>query len=149
MRQSRTVLITIAAVLVLAGIAAIFYFLTSGTPPAASVPAPIELFDASLQTRADKLATLFGELASVPVYLTESADGETDDLVRGVAYTRCVVREPTIVIKEEFYRRANETQLINILKHELTHAFFCRDGVKAGHDARFREKFASVGGVGN
>jgi predicted SprT family Zn-dependent metalloprotease len=67
-----------------------------------------------------------------------------------LAYTTCENQNvPTIFIKKVFYQKNNQIQITNILKHELTHAYFCRQGFQVGHDERWRKKFASIGGYGN
>jgi len=69
---------------------------------------------------------------------------------RGVAYTLCETSEkPVIFVKKSFYENTNRQQLVNILKHELTHAWLCRQNLMSGHDEIFRRKFAEVGGFGN
>ena len=89
-------------------------------------------------------------MPSVPVYLTNEpiikGGSKTEG---GVAYNVGESKNPTIYFKRAFYDKANHKQLVNIIKHELTHAWFCRQGVQAGHDPRFREKFTQVGGFGN
>ena len=103
-----------------------------------------------LQSDADALLPLFDKMPSVPIFITNEAiqKGGTN-IEGGVAYNVCESKNPTIYMKRAFYQTANRKQLMNILKHELTHAYFCRQGVQAGHDARFREKFTQVGGFGN
>ena len=107
--------------------------------------------DKKLQTETDALLPLFDNMPSVPVYLKDEpiAKGGTN-VENGVAYNVCENRtNPTIFVKKSFYQTANRKQLVNILKHELTHAYFCRQGIQAGHDARFSQKFKQVGGFGN
>lgn len=107
--------------------------------------------DKKLQAEADALLSLFDNMPSVKIYLKDEpiVKGGTN-VENGVAYNVCENRNsPTIFVKKIFYRTANRKQLVNILKHELTHAWFCRQGIVAEHDARFREKFKQVGGFGN
>lgn len=54
-----------------------------------------------------------------------------------------------IYMKKVFYEKNNQKQIVNILKHELTHAWQCRRGGMRGHDAEFRKKFTEAGGFGN
>lgn len=107
--------------------------------------------DAKLQAQTDALLPLFGKMPRVSVYLKdEIVNKNGSETERGVAYTACENRnQPTIFIKKIFYQKANQKQLTNILKHELTHAYFCQQGTQAGHDERFRKKFKEVGGFGN
>lgn len=109
------------------------------------------LKDEKLQRETDTLLVFFDRMPSVPVFIRDEpvlkSGSETQ---KGVAYTDCQARKnPTIYVKKDFYERTNRKQLVNILKHELTHAWFCRQGIIAGHDARFRKKFADAGGFGN
>lgn len=107
--------------------------------------------DQSLQKQADSLLILFDKIPSVPVYLTdESIFKEGTNVERGLAYTKCIDSgKPEIFIKDQFYQNKNKKQIINILKHELTHAWQCHRGIMSGHDLEFREKFESIGGFGN
>lgn len=108
--------------------------------------------DENLQAEADALLSLFDRMPKVPVYLIDEpmlksgANTET-----GAAYTHCYPREfPTVFVKKVFYQKANRIQLVNALKHELTHAWLCRQGLmSAGHNELFRRKFTEVGGFGN
>lgn len=121
--------------------------------PANAIPPPSEKLerDARLQNTADTFLLLFDKMPQVPVYVKNEPIIKTgSDTQRGVAYTICESKNsPTIYVKKAFYEKANDKQLKNILKHELTHAWFCRQGIKTGHDARFRKKFTQVGGFGN
>lgn len=113
-------------------------------------PKPKGERDSKLQKDADALLPLFDKMLSVPIYLTnEPIQKGSEGKEGGVAYNVCERDNPTIFMKRAFYEKANRKQLTNILKHELTHAYFCRQGIQAGHDARFREKFTQVGGFGN
>ena len=107
--------------------------------------------DFVLQARADALLSLFDAMPPVPVYVTERPIAPAgDSTARGVAYTECAGHEtPSIVVKKSFYRKTNRRQVDNILKHELTHAWLCRQRLMSGHDERFRRKFEAVGGFGN
>lgn len=124
------------------------------TNQAANIPStPEKKFErvARLQNQADALLSLFDKMPSVPVFIKDEPilKGGTN-VENGVAYNICENRNnPNIFVKKVFYEKANRKQLLNILKHELTHAWFCRQGIQAGHDARFREKFKQVGGFGN
>ncbi|MBS1796874.1 MAG: hypothetical protein JSS81_23815 [Acidobacteria bacterium] len=104
-----------------------------------------------LQSAADALLPLFDGMAKVSVYLVDRPIVPNGTNVeRGVAFTICGPdAEPSIFVKRVFYETTNSKQLVNILKHELTHAYFCRRGIAAGHDRSFREKFSAVGGFGN
>jgi hypothetical protein len=106
--------------------------------------------DERLQAKSDSLLPLFDHMISVPVYLVdEPIIDKGNNTERSVAYTICENKDqPTIFVKKVFYAKWNETVLSNILKHELTHAWFCRQEIRAEHDQRFRKKFASVGGFG-
>jgi hypothetical protein len=106
---------------------------------------------AELQKKADSLLNLFDNMASVPLFTKDEPILKTGtNTERGLAYTICENKnQPTVFIKKVFYEKANQKQLINILKHELTHAYFCRQGVQVDHDPRWRKKFESVGGFGN
>ena len=104
-----------------------------------------------LQTESDALLPLFDSMPPVAVYLTAQPILKSGSSVEtGVAYTRCDSSEqPVIYIKKDFYEKTNRKQLVNILKHELTHAWLCRQNLMSGHDELFRRKFTAVGGFGN
>jgi len=108
-------------------------------------------YDDRLQAETDSLLTLFDQMPSVPVYIKDVPILKMGtNIERGVAYTNCEGHEnPIIFVKKSFYKKANQKQLSNILKHELTHAWLCRQSLMSGHDARFREKLSQVGGFGN
>jgi hypothetical protein len=106
----------------------------------------------NLQSATDALLPLFDNMPRVPVYLKDEPMLKTGTNVeRGAAYTHCFRNEsPAIFMKKVFYQKANRLQLVNALKHELTHAWLCRQQLMSvGHGAAFREKFTQVGGVGN
>lgn len=107
--------------------------------------------NAKLQSQTDSLLYLFDKIPSVPIYLKdEPIIKNGTNVEHGVAYTSCgKEKSPIIYIKKIFYETANQKQLVNILKHELTHAWQCKKGIMSGHDAEFRRKFAEVGGFGN
>ena len=107
--------------------------------------------DDNLQAEADALLFLFDKMPPVPVYLKDEPMLKTGaNTERGAAYTHCYSnRLPTIFVKKIFYQKANRKQLVNLLKHELTHAWLCRRQLMSGHDDNFRKKFKQVGGVGN
>lgn len=108
--------------------------------------------DENLQAEADALLSLFDQMPRVPVYLKDEPILKSGTNVeRGAAYTHCYPREfPIVFVKKTFYQKANRIQLVNALKHELTHAWLCRQGqMSIGHGALFREKFSEVGGFGN
>jgi hypothetical protein len=107
--------------------------------------------DQKLQNETDALLNLFDKMPSVPVYLKDEPILKSGtNTEHGVAYTDCKNnRIPTIYIKRIFFANANNKQLTNILKHELTHAWLCRQGLMNGHDERFKKKFKEVGGFGN
>jgi len=118
---------------------------------AAPLATPTPERDDNLQRQADALLTLFDKMPPVPVFVSDSPieKGGTNT-ERGVAYTNCVdFKTPTITVKKSFYLKTNQKQITNILKHELTHAWQCRQGRMWGHDADFRKKFTEVGGFGN
>jgi len=107
--------------------------------------------DQKLQSETDALLPLFDNMPSVPVYLKDEPVLKAGTNVdTGLAYTHCFGQErPAIFFKKVFYQKNNRKQIVNALKHELTHAWLCRQGVMSGHDARFYKKFRQVGGIGN
>lgn len=107
--------------------------------------------NAKLQADTDAILPLFDKMPPVPVYLKDEViNREGTNTERGVAYTTCENNnQPTIYMKKVFYEKANRKQLVNILKHELTHAWQCRQQYTWGHDEKFRKKFKQVGGFGN
>lgn len=107
--------------------------------------------DTKLQAESDALLPLFDRMPPVPVFLRDEPVIKTGtNTERGYAYTHCFGQKfPTIFVKKTFYQKNNRKQLINVLKHELTHAWLCRQQMMSGHDARFYKKFAQVGGIGN
>lgn len=107
--------------------------------------------DEKLQAESDALLPLFDNMPSVPVYVNDDPILKSGtNTEKGVAYTNCDDHQyPSIFFKKNFYQKTNRKQLINILKHELTHAWLCRQRLMFGHDARFRQKFSQVGGFGN
>lgn len=107
--------------------------------------------DAKLQAEADALLPLFDDMPPVPFYPSgEPVLKAGTNAEKAVAYTRCENHKfPSVFVKKIFYQKANRKQLVNILKHELTHAWLCRQEIPWGHDARFRRKFQQVGGFGN
>lgn len=113
-----------------------------------SVPPKLAQKDEKLQREIDALLPLFG-MPSVPVFIKDEPITAGAFVQDGVAYNMCDDRKPTIIVKKAFYEKANQKQLVNILKHELVHAWFCRLDIQAGHDERFRKKFKEVGGFGN
>ncbi len=133
--------------------AVLFGFMPSKPGLPEQSPISTALFERhdNLQTEADALLPLFDNMPPVPVYLKdEPVIKSGSNTERGVAYTNCESNEhPTIFVKKTFYQNANSKQLTNILKHELTHAWLCRQRQMSGHDEQFREKFREVGGFGN
>jgi hypothetical protein len=107
--------------------------------------------DAKLQAETDALLPLFDKMPPVPVYLKDEPILKSGaNTERGLAYTDCYGQaRPAIFVKKIFYQKNNRKQLVNALKHELTHAWLCRQGIMSGHDERFRRKFKEVGGIGN
>jgi hypothetical protein len=105
----------------------------------------------NLQAETDALLPLFDEMPPVPVFLRDEPVLKSGTSIEsGVAYTNCENHDnPTIFIKKIFYEKTNRKQLVNILKHELTHAWLCRQNLMSGHDERFQRKFTAVGGFGN
>jgi len=107
--------------------------------------------NSKLQSQADSLLFHFDRMLPVPVYLIDEPilKGGTN-VENGVAYTDCGKNKtPEIFIKKVFYDKGNQKQIINILKHELTHAWQCRRGGMRGHDTEFRKKFTEAAGFGN
>jgi hypothetical protein len=107
--------------------------------------------DVVLQKQADSLLNLFDNMPSVAVFIKDELilrNGTNTE--RGLGYTTCENKNnPTVYIKKVFYQKKNQKQITNFLKHELTHAYFCRQGLQVDHDERWRKKFESVGGFGN
>lgn len=108
-------------------------------------------FNDKLQADADALLLFFDNMPSVSVLIKDEPILKSGaNTERGVAYTNCDRHKyPTIFIKKIFYEKTNRIQLINILKHELTHSWLCRQQLMSGHDERFRQKFRQSGGFGN
>lgn len=123
------------------------------SPTATKTATPPKNFEADekLQKQSDALLNLFDKMPQVPVYIKdEPIIKNGSETQKGVGYTICEPNnQPVIYLKKIFYQKANQKQLTNILKHELVHAWFCRQGVKVGHDERWRKKFREVGGFGN
>ncbi len=107
--------------------------------------------DNRLQQQTDALLHFFDKMPTVPVFINdEPILKKGSETQNGVAYTKCESKNPSIIMKKIFYEKANEKQLTNILKHELTHAWLCRKGLMAtGHGKEFRDKFKQAGGIGN
>ena len=106
----------------------------------------------NLQAETDALLPLFDQMPSVPVYLKDEPILKSGtNTATANAYTHCDGGEfPFIFVKKIYYRQARRKRLVNTLKHELTHAWLCRQRLMAaGHDALFRRKFEQVGGWGN
>ena len=127
---------------------------TISPTPAKTVAAPVKKFEKSkkLQAESDALLPLFDKMPFVPVYLSdELIEKEGSNIEKGVAYTTCESSQsPEIMMKKSFFQKANHKQLINILKHELTHAWLCRQNkMSVGHGEPFQKKFKQVGGFGN
>ena len=120
-------------------------------PPTAQQAADKYERDEKLQADANSLLPLFDNMPPVPFYVTDETITETgSNTEKGIAYTHCYDHEnPAVFVKKSFYKKTNRKQLTNALKHELTHAWLCRQRLMAGHDERFRRKFAEVGGFGN
>jgi hypothetical protein len=107
-------------------------------------------FIENLQNESDALLPLFDSMPPVTVYVAELPVMKSGTSIeKGVAYTNCDKNEPLIYIKKDFYEKTNRQQLVNILKHELTHAWLCRQNLSSGHGELFRRKFTEVGGFGN
>jgi hypothetical protein len=108
--------------------------------------------DENLQAEADALLPLFDGMPKVPVYLKDEPILKSGTHTEtGAAYTHCYPREfPNIFVKKIFYQKANRIQLVNALKHEMTHAWLCRRRqMSNGHGSLFRQKFSEAGGFGN
>lgn len=106
----------------------------------------------NLQAETDALLPLFDQMPSVPVYLKDEPilkSGTNTETAN--AYTHCDGGEfPFIFVKKIYYRQARRKRLVNTLRHELTHAWLCRQRLmSAGHGALFRRKFEQSGGWGN
>lgn len=125
--------------------------IVSSNPTPTTAPKPDYETNPKLQIQANSLLKLFGNMPIVPVYIKDEPIIRTgSETQKGVAYTTCEnKKDPTIFVKKVFYQKTNEKQLNNILKHELVHAWFCRQGEIIGHDERFRKKFKEIGGFGN
>lgn len=124
---------------------------TTPTPsPSATLKLDYET-NAKLQLQTNSLLKLFGNMPKVPVYIKDEPIIKTgSETQKGVAYTTCEnKKDPTIFVKKVFYLKTNDKQLTNSLKHELVHAWFCRQGEIIGHNERFRQKFKEIGGFGN
>ena len=133
-----------------------FWFLRPNPAPmltaGASIPGLTFEHDKKLQAETDALLSLFDKMPTVPVYLKDEPILKSGTHVEiGAAYTQCYRGDfPIIYVKKIFYQKANRKQLVNALKHELTHAWLCRRGqMSVGHGDAFRRKFAQVGGFGN
>ncbi|HEX8736543.1 MAG TPA: SprT-like domain-containing protein [Pyrinomonadaceae bacterium] len=122
-------------------------------PFSVEAPVSVEEFerDNNLQAESDALLSLFDAMPPVPVYLKDEPMLKTGtNTETGAAYTHCYGHErPTIFVKKIFYQKANRKQLVNLLKHEMTHAWLCRQRLMSGHDENFRRKFKQIGGFGN
>jgi hypothetical protein len=106
--------------------------------------------DSELQKKSDSFLYLLDKMPSVPIYLKDEPILKTGtNTEKGLAYTICESNKPTIFIKKVFYQTKNQKQIDNVIKHELVHAYFCRQGVQVGHDKLWRDKFKSIGGFGN
>lgn len=106
----------------------------------------------NLQSETDNLLFLFDNMPRVPVFIVDEPLLRTGtNTEQGAAYAKCYAHDfPVIYVKKIYYQKANQIQLTNSLKHELTHAWLCRKGLKsAGHGEAFRRKFTEIGGVGN
>lgn len=137
-----------------AALLAVFCVLPASDEPFAAKSAESDnkiSFDPKLQAEADALLALFDKMPPVSVYLTgETIRKSGTNTERSVAYTHCESHtNPAIYLKRDFYEKTNKKQITNILKHELTHAWLCRQKLMSGHDENFRRKFAEVGGFGN
>ncbi len=163
--MKKFLLFFVLAVVILSGFIALFWILkpTNDLRAANILPTPIptaavkvetpQNFErsAKLQTETDALLPLFGKMPQVPAFLKDEViNKEGSNTERGVAYTTCENKnQPTIFVKKVFFEKAPRKQIVNILKHELTHAWQCRQSMMWGHDERFRKKFKEVGGFGN
>ena len=110
------------------------------------------LRDSKLESETDALLTFFDNMPKVPIYLKdEPILKKGNETETGVATTFCDNNvSPFIIIKKVYYKKANRIQLKNTLKHELTHAWLCRQNLMSvGHNEVFRKKFTQVGGLGN
>ncbi len=105
--------------------------------------------DGRLQAEADALLPFFDRMPPVPIYvkdepiLKSGTDTETAN-----AYTHCDGNEaPLIFVKKTYYETAHQTRLTNTLKHEMTHAWLCRQRLmSSGHGELFRQKLKQIGG---
>lgn len=126
---------------------------TSTAPTTAAPPNDYRFerttFDADLQRRADALLPLFDRMPPVAVRLKDAPiEKSGTNTETGNAYTLCDKNAPPLIfVKKDYYRTAHPLKLANTLKHELTHAWLCRQNLMSvGHGAIFRRKLAAVGG---
>ena len=122
----------------------------ANTPKIVPVKTPEQ--NLKLQNETDSYLKLFDNMPPVPVYLSNAPVNSSGGKVeKGVAYTTCEsAARPEIWFKKDFALKTNQRQLTNIIKHELTHAWLCRQNEMAsGHGELFQKKFKSVGGFGN
>jgi len=124
---------------------------TNTIPAAAVTPDHKGVRDSKIQAEADRITPLFGSMPKVAVFVVDEPIQPKNIAVEpGVAYTTCSPgKVPTVYVKKAFLTKAPNQQITNILKHELTHAWFCAQGIQTGHDARFRAKLKEIGGFGN
>lgn len=124
---------------------------TAPAPAVSRTPEQKGIKDPEIQKEADRIVPLFGTMRKVEVYIVDEPIESRDASVEpGVAYTVCSPdKVPIIYLKRAFSTKAPKKQMTNILKHELTHAWFCTQGIRTDHDARFRAKLNEVGGFGN
>ena len=105
-----------------------------------------------LQAEADALLPLFDRMPSVPIYLKDAPILKSGtNTETGNAYTFCDGNEtPMIFVKKIYYQKANRKRFANTLKHELTHAWLCRQHlISVGHGELFQRKFRAIGGWGS
>ena len=108
--------------------------------------------DEKLQAEADALLPLFDRMPPVPIYLKDAPILESGtNTETGNAYTFCDGNEvPLIFVKKIYYQKANRKRFTNTLKHELTHAWLCRQHlISVGHGELFQRKFRAIGGWGS
>ncbi len=105
--------------------------------------------DVNLQKRADALLPLFDRMPPVTIRLKDAPITKSGTNVEtGNAYTLCDQNSPPLIfVKRIYYQTAHPLKFENTLKHELTHAWLCRQNLMSvGHGDIFRRQLRQVGG---
>lgn len=99
-----------------------------------------------LQFETNAWLHLFGKMQEVSTYIVdEPVINDGDETERASAYTLCENNnQPTILVKRVFYEKNKPKHVAAILRHELVHAWFCQQGIRAGHDEQFQKKLKSI-----